>query len=161
MAAPNAATLASGTRPVRIALGLHFVRTTHAGLSAGAGPTLQPAQQALNNVVVLSDLQRWLAALSQDTTLSMDPGPQNPDGSYSVLPFMEFLNAQLAPLSNPPGDYTGALFMGWHIIKDGQWVEIGGHLFKLMAHGMPVTQEARADGVDFLVETLISVEVLE
>lgn len=161
MAAPNVATLASNIRPVRIALGLHFVRTNHGALPAGAGPTLQPGQQALNDVVVLSDLHRWLAALAQDTTLSMDPGPQNPDGSYAVAPFLNFLNAQLAGLSNPPGDYTGTLFMGWHIIKDGQWVEVGGHLFKLMGQGMPVTQEARLNGVDFLVETLISVEVLE
>jgi hypothetical protein len=146
---------------VRLALGLNFIPGASDNLALDEGPSTTIEESALDNVVAMTDQYRWLAARAADTSMTLDPGPYLGTQGYATQPFANFLNGLLAQMQDPNVTYTAALFIGWHVIIDGRWVQQDGHIFKLMANGKPFTQAARLNGVDYHVELLISTEVLE
>jgi hypothetical protein len=143
--------------PIDLTLGLRFVP---AAIPSIEGAVLTPSQLALQNVVAMSGQYRWLAGKSADMTLQLDPGPSGLDNTYAVAPFSAFLDGLLAGLVDPGVTYTGELFLQDHILKDGRWVIGFGHIFKLVADGDPLRQEARIELAEYEVEILISVAIV-
>ena len=142
--------------PVELTLGHRFVLIT----STEESEAPEEAEAALENVVPMSGQYQWLAEMSANPGLQMDPGAVTANNTYAVAPFVAFINSLLGGLVDSGVNYTGALYLQDHVLKDGQWIRGGGHIFKLMADGSPVVQEANIGGDAFEVEILISVTVI-
>jgi hypothetical protein len=144
---------------IQLTLGYRFV--ARAAPTFGGEPSEPPpGEVALENVVQLSPQMSWLAVQAEDDSLTFDPGVPDPVTGYPVAPFVAFLDDLLAGLVDPGIDYTCELYLMNHVLKEGRWVDGGGHLFKLLADGGPLLQEARIAGADYDAEILISVEVI-
>jgi hypothetical protein len=145
MVPPNAQAL--------LTLGHRFVAHAESESLGGAEAS------ALQDVVAMSGQYNWLAVRAADAGLQFDPGPKDTDGTYAVAPFKAFLDDLLTGLVDDGVTYTAGLFMEDHVLKEGRWVPTGGQLFRLLANGAPLVQEASIAGVAYDVEILISVAV--
>jgi len=145
---------------IQLALGLNFLRVPSQNLPEEEGPETTPEEQLLDNVVPMSAQYQWLAAQAQANALQFDPGVPDPINGYAVASFIAALNQMLLGLVDAGITYTAATYIIDHVLKGGHWVPGGGNIFKLMANGMPLSMEARVDGVDYQVEILMSVEVI-
>ena len=159
MTALNIASPSTTGITIQMALGQHFVRSTSANLPPSEGPQVTPEETQMSNVVAMSAQVRWLAAQAQAGSLQFDPGVPDPRGDYPLPAFATAVNALLAGMIDEGITYTASTFMPNHKIVENRWYPGAGHIFKLLANGVPLTSEARIEGVDFLVETLISVGV--
>lgn len=159
MTALNIASPSTTGVTIQVTLGQHFVRTTSPNLSAAEGPSATPEETLMLNVVAMSAQVRWLAAQAQAGSLQFDPGVPDSQGAYPLPAFATALNALLAGMVDQGITYTASTFMPNHKIIENRWYPGAGHIFKLLANGVPLTGEARIEGVDYLVETLISVGV--
>lgn len=161
MAARSNLSTYSPVNSIQLALGLNFVPTISPNLSSAEGPAPTAGQTALANVVPMSAQYEWLAVQAANPDHGFDAGTPDPVSGYPVGPFIVFLDDLLTGLVDPGIAYTVTTFLPNHYLKDGRWVPGGGNIFKLLANAVPMTQEARIDGKDYLVEILISVEVNE
>lgn len=143
----------SRSSSVQIALGHRFV----AHKDSEKPP--ESESSAISNVVAMSGHYAWLAAHVANVNLRFDPGMKSPSGAYAVAHFKDFLDNLLTGLVDHGVTYTAGVFMEDHQLKDGRWVPGDAHLFKLLANGLPVVQEANISGVAYDVEILISVAV--
>jgi hypothetical protein len=160
MRSPDTAANVIPDPSIQMTLGLRFVRTTSSSLLASEGPGTPPGGGAPEDVVPMSAQYQWLAVRANANTLQFDPGQKDPQGNYAVAPFLAALNLLLATLIDPGISYSAEIFMPGHQIKDGRWLDGGGHIFKLLANAVPLVQEASIADLDFQVEVLISVEVI-
>jgi hypothetical protein len=160
MVTRDAALLTTTGTSIQLALGLNFVPAVSQNLPPGDGPDPLPGEELLDNVVPMTRQYQWLAAQAEARALQFDPGLKDPLSGYPIAAFVSALNALLQQLPDTGINYTAAPYYPNHVLRNGAWVPGGGHIFKLLADGVPVVIEARVQSLDFQAEILISVEVV-